>query len=144
MAIQYRLYQEKREVKYKGKWYARAVSVGTVDLDKLAEVIQENVSVKKSDVYGVLIELVNVMKSYLQESYAVNVNGLGIFRVGLATLPAETAAAFNTSQHVRGMRINFLPEGRYLSGQGMGKKKTTLMLAGSQVKELPVNTVEKG
>ena len=26
MAIQYRLYQEKREVKYKGKWYARAVS----------------------------------------------------------------------------------------------------------------------
>ena len=30
MAIQYRLYQEKREVKYKGKWNARAVSVGKI------------------------------------------------------------------------------------------------------------------
>lgn len=42
MAVSYRLYQNNREGKFKGMWYARACHNGTVDIDKLADIMQAN------------------------------------------------------------------------------------------------------
>ena len=42
MAVSYRLYQNNREGKFKGMWYARASHNGTVDIDKLADIMQAN------------------------------------------------------------------------------------------------------
>lgn len=143
MAIKYRLYQEKRDgAKNKGMWYARAVTTGTKDLRALAADIQENVSVKESDVYAVLIELVNVMKKELQMSHALKIDRLGHFRVGLRTSPAASAAAFRTGTNVKGYVVNFLPEKQYLSGTGKGKRPTCMMLAGAKVEELEKNNVD--
>ena len=73
MAIKYRLYQDNRaESKNRGKWYARAIYPKTPKSTKdLAQMIQDNVSVKRADVIAVLDELVNVMKLWLQESASV-------------------------------------------------------------------------
>lgn len=144
MAINYRLTKENREdAKYYGKWYARAVMTNRIDLRGIAEKIQENVSVKESDVYAVLIELVNVMKAELQASHAVVIDRLGTFRAGLSTSPAETAAAWNPATNVRSIHVNFLPEQRYLDGTGKGKKRTSMLLVGAKVQELPKNDVDK-
>ncbi len=87
MAIKYKLYQDNRaESKNRGKWYARAIYPKTPKNTKdLAQMIQDNVSVKRADVIAVLDELVNVMKLWLQESYRVSLDGLGSFKIGLKT-----------------------------------------------------------
>lgn len=143
MAVKYRLYQEKREgAKNRGMWYAHAVTTGTKDLRAIAADIQENVSVKESDVYAVLIELVNVMKKELSQSHAVKIDRLGHFRVGLRTSPAASAAAFRANTNIKGTVVNFLPEKQYLDGTGKGKRPTMMLLAGAKVEELEKNGVD--
>lgn len=143
MAIFYKLHQEKREgAKNKGMWYARARVTGKTDLKAIASLIEKNVSVKESDVYAVLIELVNVMQQELLSSHAVVIERLGTFSAGLSTSPAASAAAFRVNTNVKGIHINFLPERRYLSGNGKGKRPTTMLLAGAKVQELLKNDVD--
>ena len=143
MAVKYRLYQNKIEgSKNYHMWYAHAVTTGIKDLRAIAADIQENVSVKESDVYAVLIELVNVMKKELSQSHAVKIDRLGHFRVGLRTSPAVSAAAFRPNTNIKGLVVNFLPEKQYLNGTGKGKRPTMMMLAGAKVEELEKNDVD--
>ena len=62
MAVFYRLHQDQSTgTKRSGKWYARAVPTAVIGTRQLAEIIQRNCTVKKSDVMAVLEELVEVM-----------------------------------------------------------------------------------
>ena len=86
----YTLYQDNREKSLtRGKWYARAKSLGYWDLDKLADHIQDNVSAKKSDVIAVLKELVVVMAEAFDSGYGVSLDGFGKFKIGLRTKPRQ-------------------------------------------------------
>ena len=143
MAIKYKLFQDNRaESKNRGKWYARAIYPKTPKTTKdLAQMIQDNVSVKRADVIAVLDELVNVMKLWLQESYRVSLDGLGSFKIGLKTKPAESAKEFSASKHVVGSRLNFQPETHWSAANG--KKRTRVFLDGLKVQELAKNDVVK-
>ena len=114
MAIKYKLYQDNRaESKNRGKWYARAIYPKTPKNTKdLAQMIQDNVSVKRADVIAVLDELVNVMKLWLQESYRVSLDGLGSFKIGLKTKGALRKEDFTATKNIVGSRLNFCPEGK--------------------------------
>ena len=114
MAVLYRIRKDNREGSG-NKYYGKAVQLGTVDTNALAEVIQANCTVKKSDVLAVLAELVEVMTQKLQESYIVKLNGFGQFKVGIRTQGAETAEDF-TAANIKGVKVNFLPEGRRQQG----------------------------
>lgn len=139
MAVFYKLYQDKRnKSKFKGQWYARAITTTMTDTAQLAEVIQRNCTCKRSDVLAVLAELVEVMRDELQASHSVKINGLGIFRIGLATKPAIKAEEFNATKNVVGMRINFLPEVRV----GGDRKRTRALLSGTTVREAPKNPID--
>ena len=51
MSVSYKLYQEKRtNSSRKGQWYARACHVGVVTTEQLAEIMQANCTLKKSDI----------------------------------------------------------------------------------------------
>ena len=55
MAVMYKLYQDKRlNSSTKDKWYARAIHPQVIETDALAERIQRNCTVKRSDVVAVL------------------------------------------------------------------------------------------
>ena len=143
MSVRYKLYQDNRaESKNRGKWYARAVyNSRPKTLKQMAMEIQENVSVKKSDVLAVLDELVNVMKLWLQESYRVSLDGLGSFKIGLKTKPADTAKDFSAAKHVVGSRVNFQPETHWSAADGNRRRK--VFLEGLSVEETPENDVNK-
>ena len=48
MAVFYKLHQEKRkESKFKGQWYARAVATETVNTMALADIMQQNCTLKR-------------------------------------------------------------------------------------------------
>ena len=148
MAVFYRLAQDKRQ-KFGAtdnpnynKWYAHAVTVGTVDTKKLAQLIQDNVSVKRSDVLAVLDELVQWMAFSLKEGKRVKLNGFGSFKIGIASKGADSPAEFTSAKHITGSRVNFSPE---MTWSALNGNKRVRVFLGEEIdiEELPINTVVK-
>ena len=106
MAVLYKLQQDNRDTsQHKGEWYARAKMLDIIELDELAQLIQDNTTAKKADAQAVLTEMVEQMRALLKRSYAVRIPGLGIFKVGLKTSPAATAQEFTAAKNVKGGEV---------------------------------------
>ncbi len=136
--ITYKLYQDnRRNNPNKGKWYARAIHVETIDTNKLAAVIQRNCTVKRSDVVAVITELVEVMQDELQSGKRVKLDGFGTFKINIKTIGADTAADFKAGKHIVGSRVNFFPA-TTVDGN---KKRHHTLLDGAQFGETPKNDV---
>jgi predicted histone-like DNA-binding protein len=115
------------------------VPMATIDTRKLAEIIQRNCTVKKSDVLAVLDELVETMRDQLQDSKRVKLDGFGSFKIGLKSKGARTARSFTVADHIEGMHIVFSPE----NTKDSAGNRTKQFLQGVKVEELPENKVEK-
>lgn len=140
MSIFYRLHQDKSEgTKRSGKWYARAVPTAVVNTRQLAEIVQRNCTVKKSDVMAVIEELVETMRDQLQDSKRVKLDGFGSFKIGIESKGATTAKAFTVQENITGLHVVFSPE-RTTDPSGNSSKQ---FLQGARVEELPLNTVVK-
>ena len=93
-----------------GKYFATAVyDKKFVETDELASFIQQQASVKKSDIGAVLDELGEAMKHYFEMGQKVNLKGIGIFKVGFSSIGVnkleDCGAASITTR-----RILFQPE----------------------------------
>ena len=140
MSVFYRLHQDQSTgTKRSGKWYARAVPTDVINTRQLAEIVQRNCTVKKSDVMAVIEELVEVMKDQMQDSKRVKLDGFGSFKIGIESKGAQTAGKYSVSEHVKGLHVVFMPERTTDSGGNRSKQ----FLQGCRVEELPLNTVEK-
>ena len=136
MSVFYRLHQDQSTgTKRSGKWYARAVPTAVISTRQLAEIVQRNCTVKKSDV----MELVEVMKDQMQDSKRVKLDGFGSFKIGIESKGAATAAKFAVAEHIKGLHVVFMPE-RTKDTAGNRSKQ---FLQGAKVEELPLNTVVK-
>lgn len=110
MEVKYRLMKNNnKQSHFFNQFYAKAAITDEVDLNTLAERIQRNCSMKKSDVLAVLTELVEVMKDELQASHAVRINGLGVFKVGIKGNYVAKAEDFNPAKNIHGYKVNFRP-----------------------------------
>ena len=80
MAVRYVLQQcnNQKSEKY-GHFVARVYSLGTITTDELSEQVQQNASVKRSDVKAVIEEFVDVLKEKLGEGFSVKLDGIGTF-----------------------------------------------------------------
>ena len=71
-----------------GKWFATAVyDLHFISTEELAEFIQTQASVKKSDIKAVLDELGGAMKHFFELGQKVKLDGIGIFKVGVLFQP---------------------------------------------------------
>ena len=66
---------------------------------------------KESDIVAVLTELVEVMNDQLQNSMIVKLDGFGTFRMGMKSAPADSAKDWTVLKNVRGLHVNFIPQG---------------------------------
>ena len=111
MAVLYRVYKDNRENSLtSGQYFARAIHTDTVALKQMALEIEENVSVKYSDVSAVLIELVNVMNRHLNASRRVKLDGFGSFKIGLKTKGALREEDFTATKNIVGSKLLFQPD----------------------------------
>ncbi len=141
MAVFYKLRQDNSSnPKRKGKWYGRSVMQGTTDTNQLAEIMQRNCTLKKSDIVAVITELVETMQEHLQNSKRVKLNGFGTFKIGLRTSPASEAKDFTVSKNVKGLHVLFQPETRIDSN----KKRIKTFLTGAKVQEMPKDNIVTG
>ena len=122
-----------------GKWYARAVSTSVINTRQLAEIMQRNCTVKRSDILAVIDELVETMRDQLQDSKRIKLDGFGSFKIGVRSIGANSAKEFSVSENIKGMRVIFSPE-RSTDASG---NRTKQFLQGIKVEELPVNSVSK-
>ena len=106
-----------------GKYYAQAVYdnkfIGT---SELADFIQTQATVKRSDIKAVLDELGAALKHYFELGQKVKLDGIGIFKVGFSSIGVNakdecTAATITTR------RVLFQPEiERIVVGQSTNKE----------------------
>ena len=109
MAIRFNVYQNKiTGSKTFGKWYGRAISMGTVTTRQLAEEISHSTTVTRGDVAAVLIELFNVMKAHLQNSQTVQLDDIGSFKVAFSSAPADKEADFSAN-NIKKYRVTYRP-----------------------------------
>jgi predicted histone-like DNA-binding protein len=123
-----------------GKWFAQAVMTGTVDTDALADIMQRNCTVKKSDILAVITELIETMQDQLQNSKRIKLNGFGSFKIGIENAKggAVTAAEFSAGKHIKGLHVLFQPE---VKTDSTGQRKKTF-ISGCSVQESPKNDVD--
>ena len=93
-----------------GKYYATAVyDSNFVGTEELAEFIQRQASVKKSDIKAVLQELGEALKHFFEMGQKVRLDGIGIFKVGFSSIGVnrleDCGAATITTR-----RVLFQPE----------------------------------
>ena len=70
-----------------GKWFATAVyDQHFIETEELANFIQTQASVKKSDIKAVLDELGSAMKHFFELGQKVKLDGIGIFKVGFSSI----------------------------------------------------------
>ena len=117
-----------------GKYYATAVYdnhfIGT---EELADFIQQQASVKKSDIKAVLDELGAAMKHYFELGQKVKLDGIGIMKVGFSSIGVARIEDC-TSATITTRRVLFQPETeRVVVGQ---EKK-----ADGSVKQKNVNAI---
>ena len=62
-----------------GQYVARVRTLGTITTEELSEQVQQNASVKRSDVKAVIEEFVDVLKEKLGEGFSVKIDGIGTF-----------------------------------------------------------------
>ena len=138
MPIFYKLSQDKRLTSAtKGKWFGRSVVTNMIDTNGLAEIMQRNCTVKKSDILAVLSELVETMTDQLQQSVRVKLDGFGSFKIGIKSTGSDTVKDYSVAKNVKGLRVNFQPE-RSTDSNGTRNKK---FLEGATVTEAPKNGV---
>ena len=123
-----------------GKWFATAVyDQHFIETEELANYIQQQASVKKSDIKAVLDELGGAMKHYFELGQKVKLDGIGIFKVGfssIGTAEKEDCGA----QNITTRRVLFQPETeRIVVGQqtnAQGKIVQKYVIAKTLVKDV--------
>ena len=122
-----------------GKYFATAVyEKKFVETDELASFIQQQASVKKSDIGAVLDELGEAMKHYFELGQKVRIKGLGIFKVGFSSI-GVTKAEDVSSATITDRRVLFQPETeRVIVGQEKkdGKVKQKYIVAKHLIKDV--------
>ena len=106
-----------------GKWFATAVyDQHFITTEELAEFIQTQASVKKSDIKAVLDELGAALKHFFELGQKVKLDGIGIFKVGfssIGTVEKDDCGA----QNITTRRVLVQPETeRVVVGQTKNKK----------------------
>lgn len=115
MPLLYVLSQMNREFKdgrqdpSNGKWFAKAVHVGEVSTDELADRVSYATTVTKADVKAVIEGLIKEMQNAMNESQVVVLDGIGRFKLGLECTGAVEPGDFSVNANVKGVHVNFLP-----------------------------------
>ena len=146
MALLYKLYKivrtfkDNRNDKANNHWFARAVMVGEMSTDELADRVQRECTLTKADVKACIESLIQNIKDGVQNSRIVRLDGLGTFKIGLSTTGAETPGEFSVTSNITGSHVIFTPS--YTRNSATGKSVVTL-LDGLKIQETPENKVVK-
>ncbi len=94
------------------KYYASAIHNGKSDVDSLATEIAERCSLRRSDVYGTLIALMDIIPQELLNGKVVSLGELGTFFLSVKSDGVQTEDEL-TPRIVKGVKIQYRPTKRF-------------------------------
>ena len=93
-----------------GKYYAKPVyDEKFVETDEIADFIQTQATLKRSDIKAALDELGAAMKHFLEMGQKIRLAGIGIFKVGFSSIGVVKADDC-TASTITSRRVLFQPE----------------------------------
>ena len=106
-----------------GKYFATAVyDEKFITTDQIADFIQQQCSIKKSDIKAALDELGGAMKHFFELGQKIRLDGIGIFKVGFSSI-GVTKVEDCSAATITERRILFQPETeRVVVGQTTNKE----------------------
>ena len=118
-------FYKKMKMKVNGKWYPKSVLVvSPATTDQVAKRIAAESTVSPADVRAVLTALGGVMGDFMAQGRSVKLDGVGSFYFTAVTNKNGVATEKEVSlNHIKGVRVRFLPETRYRGG-GKGRVST--------------------
>ncbi|MBQ6767733.1 MAG: HU family DNA-binding protein [Prevotella sp.] len=101
-----------------GQYVARVRTLGTTTTEDVAEKIQKNASVKRSDVKAVLDELADVLTEKLADGFTVKLDGLGTFspRIRAKYQAVTDENPYDVEENVKNVGVLFRPERKKTNG----------------------------
>jgi predicted histone-like DNA-binding protein len=97
-----------QDVNADNKFYAKAISQGVIDFERLAYLVSNQCTVRESDCYAVLRALEHNIMDELKQGKVVQLGGLGNLQVGVSSngelLPEQVSA-----NSVKKAHMNFRP-----------------------------------
>jgi len=99
-----------KDSKTHNKYYVRAVyDTKFITTKELADFIQTQATVKRSDCKAVLDELGGAMKHFFELGQKIQLDNIGIFKVGVKSSPSDTKTGC-TAANVKSCHVIFIPE----------------------------------
>jgi len=89
------------------KYYAQTTSSKKVDLNQLADLMSDGSTVRRNDIYAVLVGMVDTSIKLLQDGNRVVLGDLGTFYVSVQSSPVDSIEDFSIHQ-VKGNKVNYL------------------------------------
>lgn len=149
MSVRFRKYQNKiKSSKSFKKWFGRAVVLGNVSTDNLAEEISHATTVTRADIRAVLDELSLSLRRHLLNSQSVKLDGIGTFHVTIHSIGTATKEDFDATK-IKSYSIVFTPERKMLNAgiDGLSGKAKKIyvndLLDGINSVEMPKIKAEK-
>ena len=102
-----------------GKYYARPVVTQTIDLNALAEHMTEhNTGFSPDATKGLLTDMVKCIKELVLQGFAVKIDDLAIFSIGLKTKKgADSEDDFSVAKNIEGVRLRARATGNLTSSK---------------------------
>lgn len=102
-----------------GKYYARPVVTQTIDLNALAEHMTEhNTGFSPGATKGLLTDMVKCIKELVLQGFAVKIDDLAIFSIGLKTKKgADSEEDFSVAKNIEGVRLRARATGNLTSNK---------------------------
>ena len=97
-----------QDVTAENKFYAKAISQGVIDFERLAYLVSNQCTVRESDCYAVLRALEHNIMDELKQGKVVQLGGLGNFQVGVSS-NGEVLAENVGGNSVKKAHLNFRP-----------------------------------
>ena len=124
-----------------GKYYAKPVyDEKFIETDEIADFIQTQATLKRSDIKAALDELGAAMKHFLEMGQKIRLAGIGIFKVGFSSIGVVKADDC-TASTITSRRVLFQPETERIvvgSGEKNGKIIQKYVNAKSLLKDVAV------
>jgi predicted histone-like DNA-binding protein len=110
MSIKFKTVTRKnpRDLTAPAKYYPSSITGTTLDLNELADLVGDGSTVRRNDVYAVLIGLVDVAKKQLELGNMVRLGDLGSFSINVSGTGKDTAEEVTATSIEKG-KIIFRP-----------------------------------
>ena len=98
-------------------WYGKCYHASTITLEQVAERIEQNCSMKKSDVLAYLTELIEAIDKTMKDGFKVSLGDLGTFQIGITSKGALTKKEYKADKHyIKGAKVRHVPCGSHDDG----------------------------